>query len=1334
MSESYHEGEGAIINIGNGQIARDWVDAQNPFRKSGPLYISSTSQDSGLEAVVGSSRIASTSQKTELNKWTHYALTHDQANGTSAKLYINGEMVEKRWHNHEAVGQPGERAVESIIDHVELIQGLSICTSTFYGNVYHKGFLDEIRIWKGIRSEQEIRDNMNRKVPTNSPNLMAYYDFDEPKVGGIISDLSPNGFDLKFGGCAPCTPTFMGFQPLNQDYEDIQTRSSSNSSSYCTCGLYGKQNYHCISGAAEGPPYESPCGNRVCNPSIRSKAKGIDDDNYVFGGHPCYYTPSEMFKYDTSVRYANDKWPKLVPSLAPIEGTNDVQVVAPYGHLPTLIYLNASTTYEDNLHKLIRKIVSFPKYGQLLFQNIDANGRPRREKHHLNASYPHLPRGESKIYYEPLNPSVAGQDIDTFSFVAFDDTDYSPESQVEISILCPAGHFVSNSSQMCTPCPAGTFSPDVSFSTSCTPCPEMQYQALMGQRECHRCPRNQVAVNSSTCVLCASRDIQSLFREDNGPLVQHIHMDSCPVLIPVVQQPQSSQVVTKDLVIQFNVSEIANDYIHYDAQAPLKVLISSIPSKGTLYQYLGVHPETGEALRGASLSTFFGAKARTNELHHQRNLYLHRVLKTCDDAVTKVSDQTNATTFGLLGPPDISTYGSSMLAWGLCTDRPYAYAYEYNSIEAQIIEPLFITQITIFENFRPGGVFLIEGLVARGEWQVLWRDITNSGFSAYVYRTFQVDKILPTEVPVDRIRITLHKHGRNRPSELDAVLITGFRDVMYREMVPISDPQHRLVYVPDVDASSIVYSKDHQHDHDLKFISNSNQQYVEYESDEPLHLSYTIQQYSSSSIDLQSQAKFNLGTRRANREGRASTSREMAGDSQSKSGIEVIILLSTFIPMSFFLTIFVILFGRYQRKKQALLNLKLQKSQSTIPQSAIVASADVRIFRQIGQGGGGIVYLGAYRGMKVAIKRISCPELEEASKDIREEVQNEAQRMVSLRHPNIVIFMGCCLEPNNSFIVSQYCERGSLYDLLHDYGQSPSDLSWVCRLRLAVGATRGLLYLHSASPPLIHRDIKSANILVDEAYTSKLADFGTLRVARVLNKAADGGAGQQQSTNTHHRLSSSSSQYLNHSNSSKSEASSEQSLECGTLRWTAPEILLGRIMEKKGYPEHTLRLIQYSTAVDIYSLGMVLWEIGYRQIPYYWLTFMYEVEEEILSGRPPQFPENFGGAPNGYAALVKRCLSWEPADRPKTDALLQALEELLATEEDKLDQMYSSEPVSNSANNRDATNNCEFIRRKFNGGSLRRSSESSTSLVVQSPCSDVESAQDDHQRMMYRDV
>lgn len=65
--------------------------------------------------------------------------------------------------------------------------------------------------------------------------------------------------------------------------------------------------------------------------------------------------------------------------------------------------------------------------------------------------------------------------------------------------------------------------------------------------------------------------------------------------------------------------------------------------------------------------------------------------------------------------------------------------------------------------------------------------------------------------------------------------------------------------------------------------------------------------------------------------------------------------------------------------------------------------------------------------------------------------------------------MGCCLDANSPFIMSQYCERGSLYDILQN---AALDLPWCLRLRLAVGATRGLLYLHSATPPLIHRDVK----------------------------------------------------------------------------------------------------------------------------------------------------------------------------------------------------------------------------------------------------------------------
>lgn len=176
----------------------------------------------------------------------------------------------------------------------------------------------------------------------------------------------------------------------------------------------------------------------------------------------------------------------------------------------------------------------------------------------------------------------------------------------------------------------------------------------------------------------------------------------------------------------------------------------------------------------------------------------------------------------------------------------------------------------------------------------------------------------------------------------------------------------------------------------------------------------------------------------------------------------------------------------------------------------------------IGEGPSGVIYKGSYRGSVVAVKKMKMMVASKpaAREHIEMELEVEATRMGSLRHPNTVLFMGACLQGDSFCIVSEYCTRGSLFNVLHSprsngsssassassaaaaatgsgkqrsaHGSDPMsrsntvasaseipgsgkrklNLKWSLRLRLALGAARGLLYLHSADPPLVHGQLK----------------------------------------------------------------------------------------------------------------------------------------------------------------------------------------------------------------------------------------------------------------------
>ncbi|KAI5005600.1 hypothetical protein ZWY2020_032843 [Hordeum vulgare] len=149
----------------------------------------------------------------------------------------------------------------------------------------------------------------------------------------------------------------------------------------------------------------------------------------------------------------------------------------------------------------------------------------------------------------------------------------------------------------------------------------------------------------------------------------------------------------------------------------------------------------------------------------------------------------------------------------------------------------------------------------------------------------------------------------------------------------------------------------------------------------------------------------------------------------------------------------------------------------------------------IGEGGFGKVYGAVLQdGTKVAVKRAS-PESRQGAREFRTEIE----LLSGLRHRHLVSLVGYCDEREEMILLYEYMEHGSLRSRL--YGRSASPLSWAQRLEACAGAARGLLYLHTAvDKPVIHRDVKSSNILLDGDLTGKVADFGLSKAGPVLDE------------------------------------------------------------------------------------------------------------------------------------------------------------------------------------------------------------------------------------------
>ncbi|KAF3325432.1 phytosulfokine receptor 2 [Carex littledalei] len=144
----------------------------------------------------------------------------------------------------------------------------------------------------------------------------------------------------------------------------------------------------------------------------------------------------------------------------------------------------------------------------------------------------------------------------------------------------------------------------------------------------------------------------------------------------------------------------------------------------------------------------------------------------------------------------------------------------------------------------------------------------------------------------------------------------------------------------------------------------------------------------------------------------------------------------------------------------------------------------------IGCGGFGLVYKAyLHDGSKVAVKRLSgdCGQMER-------EFRAEIETLSRAQHPNLVSLKGYCKYGSDRLLIYSYMENGSLDYWLHEKPDGGSHLKWPLRLKIAQGSARGLSYLHkSCDPNIVHRDVKSSNILLDEKFEAHLADFGLSR-------------------------------------------------------------------------------------------------------------------------------------------------------------------------------------------------------------------------------------------------
>lgn len=260
-----------------------------------------------------------------------------------------------------------------------------------------------------------------------------------------------------------------------------------------------------------------------------------------------------------------------------------------------------------------------------------------------------------------------------------------------------------------------------------------------------------------------------------------------------------------------------------------------------------------------------------------------------------------------------------------------------------------------------------------------------------------------------------------------------------------------------------------------------------------------------------------------------------------------------------------------------------------------IAYEDLELLGKIGHGEFGDVFKGRLWGTEVAVKTL---------KEASDELFREVAILSELRHPNVILYIGACSTHPNSCIVTEWCKFGNLFDLLHN---STELLDMQTVVHLAVGIAQGMNYLHNLDRKIIHRDLKSHNILVSHNFTAKVADFGLSHVRRPINDAKGG----------HYGI-------------------------FGTPEWMAPEVMMGK---------------KYSEKIDVYSFGIVLCELLTRSIPFhdkYDIKDYHDVVDAVLDDRAvPTIPSWAGSK---LKLLILRCLDHNPEQRPSFQIILEDLQ------------------------------------------------------------------------------
>jgi serine/threonine protein kinase len=274
--------------------------------------------------------------------------------------------------------------------------------------------------------------------------------------------------------------------------------------------------------------------------------------------------------------------------------------------------------------------------------------------------------------------------------------------------------------------------------------------------------------------------------------------------------------------------------------------------------------------------------------------------------------------------------------------------------------------------------------------------------------------------------------------------------------------------------------------------------------------------------------------------------------------------------------------------------------------------ADLTIGKCLGSGLTAEVFEGVWQGKAVAVKRMPMKQ------NMVSFFVRELGVMAKASHPNLVRLLGFCSDGSSVDVVLELCRGGSLFHMLH---VSDVEVNSRQQVKIASDIADAMTYLHGMDPPVMHRDLKSLNVLLLEPLTSpldvptaKLTDFGLAKV-------------RYRSASVRHRHSAS--------------VGRAMTVGVGTVQWMAPEMLAGSE--------------SYGAKVDLYAYGVLLYEIWHFEPPFAELEANQVAQFVLGGGRPPV---DWKTTPEPLARLIDSCWAQQARERPTFGAVARALRSL----------------------------------------------------------------------------